>query len=122
MMKTNLSALCLLVAHSAFAAGGAAIHCSNAEETSVKIIRVSSSPELYRADVTAQSFGDSYPTFHFKGVKLLPQTHSTTHVSSSYEGNGFELTIHFDDIQHTRVATLNAPSIGIENDSSLTCK
>jgi hypothetical protein len=89
--------------------------CTNGEEINLKLSNVG--PSLYKADVTVQSVGDSYPTYHFKNVKLEIQSH-VAGAPAIYKNADFELDL---KVANPLTATLNIPAIGIKN-QKLTCK
>ena len=109
--------LALLMAAPAFAAGNTVAKCSNGEEVNVTVKQVAQGG--FRADVTVQSTGDSYPTFHFKNLELVPQPAHDMGAPTVYRGKGFELSIQKDALNVP--GTLDVPSIGVNNER-LSCK
>lgn len=91
--------------------------CSNGEEINVVVKQVAQG--VFQADVTVQSVGDSYPTYHFRNLEQLPEPRGQMGAPTIYSGRGFELRVQNDAFN--RPGTLNVPSIGLQNES-LSCK
>jgi hypothetical protein len=115
MKKIIVTLFGILIAQTSFATGKGIVRCSNGEETSVRIIQTGL--ERFRADVTVQSVGDTYPTFHFQNIRVIATEARDLVV---YRGPGFELTIRFGS--HGAHTVLNVPSLGIQKDDSLACR
>ena len=92
------------------------VKCSN-DVTTVELF--STGAGSYRADVTVESVGGSYPTFHFRKVTQMPNPSHILGAPIKYEGEGFELTVQVDAADRPGHATV--PSLGINNEE-LSCK
>ncbi len=68
--------------------------CKKDEDLKVELYQ--SAKGNYRAEVTVQSVGDSYPTFKFKNVSKYPNTTGRLGAPVTYQGNGFTLTVQMD--------------------------
>jgi hypothetical protein len=92
-MKTlALSALVLSVTTNAFAAGQAVqgkkiLSCSASDGDYVELAIFANPDRSLRASVTEESFGGSYPTFHYDVKKLA---------NGDFEGKGFSLKMKAD--------------------------
>jgi hypothetical protein len=109
------STFALAAAHAGEKFDTTPIKCTNGEEINLRLTTVGTA--LYKADVTVQSVGDSYPTYHFKNVKLQIQSH-VFGAPAVYKNADFELDL---VAGKTLEGTLNIPSVGIKY-AKLTCK
>jgi hypothetical protein len=118
MKKQILGSLlfALLIAVPAMA-GTVVERCSNGEET--RLVVKQTAQGVFQADVTVQSVGDSYPTFHFKNLEQEPRPANSLGAPLVYSGKGFELVIGVDASE--KPATLTIPSLSM-NRQQLSCK
>ena len=95
-----------------------AFSCTNGEEVNLDFIQTA--PNLYRAEVTMQSTGDSYPSFVFKNIRAIPHDPRLMGAPMVYRGKGFSLSVNFT-IAHPQ-GTLVIPSIGLDSATKLDCR
>jgi hypothetical protein len=90
-MKNLILAAAAFVSLNAFAAKNEVVaKCTNGEEIQVKVVKTGMN---YRADVTVESVGGSYPTYHYKNIvqemskRLVIYTGPDFHLQQEKEGS-----------------------------------
>ena len=118
-MKNIICLVAVLMGTSAFAKDGSKsiLICSDGEQTNLKLL-VSTTGEM-RADLTVQSVGDSYPTYHYKNVNKL---RSFEPIQYENQNGVFKLILNRATSQQTKKikSYLTASDIGI-NSRSVNC-
>ena len=93
----------------AASAGKTVVSCSGGEEVQLVIKKLANG--TLRANVTVQSVGDSYPTFHY----------TVTKAGNTYEGGKFKLVVDKSSFEHGGYASKLTVS-DLDVDQTVTCK
>jgi len=89
------------------------ISCDGGEDIQLTIKQLANGK--LRANVTEQSFGDSYPTFHYS----VRESESSS-VSATFSGGGFTLTVNTNPAGNSAPSHLSIPAQGVDQDINCT--